>query len=613
MLSDECDNVVIDVSNTQFADSYHFQLWEVDGPQGNWLGNYASGGLFSTPQNPIIDFSTGSNPFATNGAPYNFVAGRWYKLTLGVKGFCTDWNAQVVIFEAKPNAEIEFEVRKETCDDVSIEITNSTGANKYFFPIVELDDNNEWVPGTYQTTHSNLLANSNGWIAGVPPTMINFADNNTSPLGIGYPFTAGSRYLIQAVVQGSCSHWVQTFSTIEIDADSRPFFELDATCNQITLDGTASKGVNTFTLTIEEISILGVPIPGTQLTLPGQGSVGIYNLVNLYTPGFTVGSRYRVTLSTTGSNCPGAEIFFQDFTYNALPEPVIAGNPEACVDYNYYVDLSNSAAVEEIQIEVYVSDQFGLPNGPSTFITGGPNQWVTLQNPTVQIHPSPVTFTAGNTYTVKVYGRNNCSTLVVNDMLIVDAIGGLDCNKVDTYDDHCVTDFIIDPNSKQNSGGTIVDFIGKNNVTSLNVARRWSFSDGTSYLGANATSHTFKRPGTYDVTLEVSNGKGCYDKVTKSVTIKGKTKSGRRVGQDLDAITIAPNPNNGRFTLTYGLDAAPECKLMNLTGQVILTREMPETSNSIQIITEDIPAGLYLVQITQGDALISTQKVLIQR
>ncbi len=54
---------------------------------------------------------------------------------------------------------------------------------------------------------------------------------------------------------------------------------------------------------------------------------------------------------------------------------------------------------------------------------------------------------------------------------------------------------------------------------------QWNFGDGQTGTGQNV-SHTYAQPGTYQVTLTVSNGNGhCTDQITKTVTVYGQPTS----------------------------------------------------------------------------------------
>lgn len=88
----------------------------------------------------------------------------------------------------------------------------------------------------------------------------------------------------------------------------------------------------------------------------------------------------------------------------------------------------------------------------------------------------------------------------------------------------CVT---VDPapiaafNATTVCSGTATNF---NNTSNANggppiTNYNWDFGDGNTSTAQNPT-HTYAAPGTYNVTLQVSNGTGCSDNITQQVTVE---------------------------------------------------------------------------------------------
>jgi PKD repeat protein len=72
----------------------------------------------------------------------------------------------------------------------------------------------------------------------------------------------------------------------------------------------------------------------------------------------------------------------------------------------------------------------------------------------------------------------------------------------------------FDASPSSDSGGTIVSY-------------KWSFGDGTSGNGKTVI-HTFRKNGSYAVTLTVTNDQGYASEVSKTITVNGSTRERRR-------------------------------------------------------------------------------------
>ncbi len=125
----------------------------------------------------------------------------------------------------------------------------------------------------------------------------------------------------------------------------------------------------------------------------------------------------------------------------------------------------------------------------------GVNNTSTLQNPT---H----TYAATGTYqvTLTVSTANGCSSTLVKTVTITAA------PYVEfTYDNSCVS------SSTQFTPSTSINFA---NVASWN----WSFGNGATSSVPNPT-YTYTTPGTYIVTLTITNNEGCQSSISHSITI----------------------------------------------------------------------------------------------
>jgi hypothetical protein len=78
---------------------------------------------------------------------------------------------------------------------------------------------------------------------------------------------------------------------------------------------------------------------------------------------------------------------------------------------------------------------------------------------------------------------------------------------------------------------------------------------------------------------------------------------------------IYPNPNNGRFTIDYTASAGDQLAVhvFDLTGQQVYTetRNVNTGNNQMSIDLHELPAGVYMVNVTAGTGTMSA-KVLIR-
>jgi WD40 repeat protein len=68
--------------------------------------------------------------------------------------------------------------------------------------------------------------------------------------------------------------------------------------------------------------------------------------------------------------------------------------------------------------------------------------------------------------------------------------------------------------------------------------------------------------------------------------------------QPVTAFSISPNPTRGSFTATFerACTLPTELRICNLLGQTVAIRNIPSGVNEWRVMTEDLPAGMYMVQ-----------------
>lgn len=79
-------------------------------------------------------------------------------------------------------------------------------------------------------------------------------------------------------------------------------------------------------------------------------------------------------------------------------------------------------------------------------------------------------------------------------------------------------------------------------------------------------------------------------------------------------VKIYPNPcKNDKVTIDYSLNEISEIRLTNITGKQVYLKEYKVPVSKIQLQVNDIPNGIYLIQILTTDNKRTIKKLMISR
>ncbi|TND09481.1 MAG: Spore coat protein CotH [Bacteroidetes bacterium] len=157
------------------------------------------------------------------------------------------------------------------------------------------------------------------------------------------------------------------------------------------------------------------------------------------------------------------------------------------------------------------------------------------------------------------------------------------------------------------SNMTVNTSYNNTNVTSV----VWDFGDGNMDSTNNPAFHTYGAPGTYTITLTVTNPCGSYSS-TQVVTVTGLKDDPAFVKSLLKTY---PNPNSGQATIEYTLPQGgkTEIEIYNVLGEKTATVFSGEKSAGKYELAVDfdalhLPDGNYFIRL-KTNGFTSTQKI----
>lgn len=154
---------------------------------------------------------------------------------------------------------------------------------------------------------------------------------------------------------------------------------------------------------------------------------------------------------------------------------------------------------------------------------------------------------------------------------------------------------------------TVVDF---NNTSAGGTVYAWDFGDLSSSSAQNP-SHLFT-PGTYTVTLVVTNASGCSDTTTSVVQFA----VGVAEQSEFSSMTLYPNPANETLNMSINLNTGVDVSVVayDMSGKVLVNEnhDMAAGQNNLQYNVTEWSNGIYFFQVTAGD-VTNTVRVVIAK
>lgn len=256
---------------------------------------------------------------------------------------------------------------------------------------------------------------------------------------------------------------------------------------------------------------------------------------------------------------------------------------------------------------VVTTDTFGC--------SGTDDVLVTLSSPVVNLGPD-TSFCTGTTVTLDA-GSGGISYLwsdgSTTSSITTTTGGTYSVTCVDSFNCNATDDIVLTEESTptasfvaSNTGGSTYSFT--NNSTGGGSCT-WDFGDGGTSPDANPT-HTYSTAGTFAVTLICTNACGS-DTVVDSVNVLSGIAE-VLVSQHLQ---LYPNPNTGRFFITYEDAAAQqvEIEIWNGVGKKVQAFSLERVQGRFRKAMDltSLSSGMYYIRV-QADGKMGMRKLILE-
>lgn len=128
-------------------------------------------------------------------------------------------------------------------------------------------------------------------------------------------------------------------------------------------------------------------------------------------------------------------------------------------------------------------------------------------------------------------------------------------------------------------------------VTGTFTSYQW-YKDGSPINGANGQSFTATQTGNYEV--EVTDANGCMGRSSAMMAFGTEVKDVNKA----KALNIYPNPNNGTFTVSYGIAGHYDLTITNVMGVKVFQTTLEGGKQQTLNVGGNLTAGNYFVEIT---------------
>lgn len=134
------------------------------------------------------------------------------------------------------------------------------------------------------------------------------------------------------------------------------------------------------------------------------------------------------------------------------------------------------------------------------------------------------------------------------------------------------------------------------------VSWTWTFGDGNASFAQNPV-YTYSAPGTYTVTLVVSNGVCTPDSISQTILI---SPTGLNEIDASNQLSLLPNPVKDKAELVFSsAEKQAELSVLNGMGQKVIGHELQSAGNYFHdyLDVSALPSGVYMVRIRAGNEI----------
>jgi type IX secretion system substrate protein len=86
-----------------------------------------------------------------------------------------------------------------------------------------------------------------------------------------------------------------------------------------------------------------------------------------------------------------------------------------------------------------------------------------------------------------------------------------------------------------------------------------------------------------------------------------------QITNNINQVTLYPNPNNGSMTLDYNLNNDAHLEITDITGNLVGTYMLPATETTLQVQSNNLQSGMYMYRIISNNAVIKQGKIVVMK
>jgi PKD repeat protein len=279
-----------------------------------------------------------------------------------------------------------------------------------------------------------------------------------------------------------------------------------------------------------------------------------------------------------GTYGPCLTIAYQGMTCTNCDTLVVGGTPNCNANFTASVDTLGNVIFTNLSSGLFTNSYWYFGDGNSSTFTSPTHHYATA-----------------GTYLVclTVYNSTGCQASYCDSITIGNGAGP------------CTPVFYAYPDSTIGNG--VVYFGLINNCSSGNWQYIWDFGDSTTATGLYPT-HVYNASGWFYVCVTAFDNSGNVLTWCDSVNSNRMGSVGLFEANKKTSVIAFPNPANDQFTVKYNTSSSSQVlvEVYSTEGKSFYSSKFNGTQD-VTLNTAEWPAGLYLVQLRNGDQVSSTR------